>query len=203
MKKLYRSRNDRVISGVCGGIGAYFDIDPVMIRIIAVLLLVFGGGGLLAYLIAILIIPLEPITAKQEVKTKVEKGTPSPEYLNMEKHVQFLGGLYIIFNSLTLVVAIIVSALVAGGGFISGDETVIAITGIVASALAIFLLVISAPGIICGFGLLKHRPWARVLALIIGVINLINIPFGTALGIYTLWVLMNEDSQPLFGSTAD
>ena len=90
MKKLYRSRNDRVISGVCGGIGAYFDIDPVMIRIIAVLLLVFGGSGLLAYLIAILIIPLEPITAKQEVKTKVEKGTPSPEYLNMEKHVQFL-----------------------------------------------------------------------------------------------------------------
>jgi len=202
MKKLYRSRNDRVISGVCGGIGAYFETDPVIIRIIAVLLLVVGGGGLLVYLIAILIIPLEPVTKKPEAKSAEKKSPSSPEYLNMEKHVQFLGGLYIIFNSLTLVVAIVVSAIVAGGGFISGDEMVIAITGIVASALAIFLLVISAPGIICGFGLLKHRPWARVLALIIGIINLINIPFGTALGIYTLWVLMHEESQSLFSSDA-
>lgn len=202
MKKLYRSRNDRIISGVCGGIGAYFEIDPVIIRIIAVLLLVFGGGGLLVYLIAILIIPLEPETKKQEAKTAEKRSTSSPEYLNMEKHVQFLGGLYIIFNSLTLVIAIVVSAIIAGGGFISGDEMVIAITAIVASALAIFLLIISAPGIICGFGLLKHRSWARVLALIIGVINLINIPFGTALGIYTLWVLMHEKSQSLFSSNA-
>jgi hypothetical protein len=116
----------------------------------------------------------------------------------MEKHLQFLGGLFIIFNTLTLVIALVVSAIVVGGGMISGDETVMAITAMVASILAFILLIVSVPGIICGFGLLKRRPWARVLAMVIGVINLFNIPFGTALGIYTLWVLMHDDSQPLF-----
>jgi phage shock protein C len=57
MKKLYRSRKNKVLMGVCGGIGEYFEIDPVIIRII----FVFTGIGLLAYFIIGLIIPLEPI----------------------------------------------------------------------------------------------------------------------------------------------
>ena len=60
IKRLYRSKNDRVIAGVCGGIGRYFEIDPVIIRIIWVLLAFAGGAGILAYLISWLIIPKEP-----------------------------------------------------------------------------------------------------------------------------------------------
>lgn len=57
-KKLKRSRSDRVIAGVCGGIGEYFNIDPVVIRIIWVLLSFMPGGpGFLAYLVCALIIP--------------------------------------------------------------------------------------------------------------------------------------------------
>ena len=52
-----------------------------------------------------------------------------------------------------------------------------------------FLLIISAPGIIGGFGILKKYSWARVLVLILGALNLLNIPFGTILGVYTFWVL--------------
>jgi phage shock protein C len=209
MKKLYRSRNERIIAGVCGGIGEYFDIDPVIIRIITVLLVLFGGGGLLAYLVAIFIIPLEPSQELEEKKAEIpvkesKKTDDQPlaqdKTTSLQKHVSFLGGLYIVFNSITLIIAIIVFAAVAGGGLISGDETVIAITTIVASIVAGFLILFSAPGIICGFGLLKYRPWSRILALILGAINLINIPFGTALGIYTLWVMMHEDSQALFRS---
>ena len=59
--------------------------------------------------------------------------------------------------------------------------------------MAMFLLIISAPGIIGGFGILKKYSWARVLVLILGALNLLNIPFGTMLGVYTFWVLLNED----------
>lgn len=58
-KKLYRSLDNRMICGVCGGIGSYFNIDPTLIRLIWVLASLFGGSGLLAYIIAAIIIPEE------------------------------------------------------------------------------------------------------------------------------------------------
>lgn len=58
-KKLYRSRKDYMIGGVCGGLGEYFDIDPTIIRLIAALAL-FIGGGIIVYIIAWIVIPLEP-----------------------------------------------------------------------------------------------------------------------------------------------
>jgi len=60
MKKLYRSRKDSKIAGVCGGIAEYFDVDPTIIRLLALLTIFFGGGGIIAYIIAWIIIPLEP-----------------------------------------------------------------------------------------------------------------------------------------------
>ncbi len=56
-KKLYRSVSQKIIAGVCGGIGEYLNIDPVIIRLIFVALTVFGGSGILIYLIAMIIIP--------------------------------------------------------------------------------------------------------------------------------------------------
>jgi phage shock protein PspC (stress-responsive transcriptional regulator) len=58
-RRLYRSRSDRVIGGVCGGVARYFDIDPVLVRVGAVALAVLGGAGVLAYLAAVLLIPNE------------------------------------------------------------------------------------------------------------------------------------------------
>lgn len=60
-KKLYRSANDRMISGVCGGIGEYFDIDPTIIRLIAAALLICSvGTAVLVYFLMWIIIPEEP-----------------------------------------------------------------------------------------------------------------------------------------------
>lgn len=59
-KKLYRSQTNRKIAGVCGGIGEYLNLDPTVIRLIWVLLVFCAGTGLLAYLIAALIIPENP-----------------------------------------------------------------------------------------------------------------------------------------------
>ncbi|HUB92943.1 MAG TPA: PspC domain-containing protein [Verrucomicrobiae bacterium] len=60
-KRLYRSQTDRMIAGVCGGIAEYFDVDPTIVRIVAVLLLFLGGfPGFLPYLILWIVVPLHP-----------------------------------------------------------------------------------------------------------------------------------------------
>jgi len=116
----------------------------------------------------------------------------------MEKHVTVLGILYIAFSALGLLLAIIIFTAVVGGGIISGDSEAMAITGIVGPAVALFFVLLSAPGLIGGIYLLKHRPWARILVLVLGFINLIEIPIGTALGIYTIWVLFKNETVDLF-----
>lgn len=70
-KKLYRSKKNRIIGGICGGIAEYFDIDPVLIRIIAVLTIFANGIGIIAYIIAWIIIPQNP---EPEQVSKKEKG---------------------------------------------------------------------------------------------------------------------------------
>jgi phage shock protein C len=68
-KKLYRSRNDRMIAGVCGGLATYFNIDPAIIRVIAVILLLPGGlPGFVPYVILWIIVPVEPVTAAKTKK---------------------------------------------------------------------------------------------------------------------------------------
>lgn len=57
VKRLYRSRRNRVIAGVCGGLGEYFDLDPVIVRLIFVILALASGTGLILYVVAWLIIP--------------------------------------------------------------------------------------------------------------------------------------------------
>lgn len=59
-KKLYRSKDDCWVAGVCGGIGRYFNLDPTLIRALFVIFTLFGGSGILLYLILWLIIPEEP-----------------------------------------------------------------------------------------------------------------------------------------------
>jgi phage shock protein C len=58
-KKLYRSKKNRKIAGVCGGIAEYFDIDPIIIRLITLILVLSAGGGLIAYIIGWIIVPEE------------------------------------------------------------------------------------------------------------------------------------------------
>ena len=60
-KRLHRSRDERMIWGVCGGIANYFDVDPTVVRVIAVLTLFLGFMGLLIYLILTIVMPLEPL----------------------------------------------------------------------------------------------------------------------------------------------
>lgn len=60
MKRLYRSRQNKMLGGVCAGLGEYFDVDPTLIRLVMIFAVFGAGAGLLAYLVAWVLIPVEP-----------------------------------------------------------------------------------------------------------------------------------------------
>ena len=117
---------------------------------------------------------------------------------NVEKHLQVLGALYIAAGVLFFIPAVIVSAATMLPGLISGDLTALLILSTIGSFVALFLMAMAAPCMIGGDYLLKKRQWARTLLIVLGLLILINVPVGTALGGYTLWVLSNDKAAPVF-----
>ena len=115
----------------------------------------------------------------------------------MEKHITFVAVLNIAFGFLGLFFAVFLFVAIIGAGIISGEPEAITITSIVGTALAFFLVITSLPEIIGGFGLLKRKAWARILILVVACLDLLWIPIGTIIGIYELWVLLNEETAKL------
>jgi hypothetical protein len=120
----------------------------------------------------------------------------------MDKHITVLAVLYLAFGVIFLLLGAFLFVTIAGAGWMSGDSEAIAITSGVGGLLGVLFLIMALPSLFAGLGLMRHARWARILALVLGAINLFNIPFGTALGIYTFWVLLNDQTQPLFGLSA-
>jgi hypothetical protein len=116
----------------------------------------------------------------------------------MKNHIIVLAGLRIGLSVVGVVAALLVVAAIVGGGLISGDETAIAITSLVGSIIGGFILLVSLPGLVAGLGLLKNRPWARVLRLVLAVFDLMAMPIGTIFGFYAIWVLLQDESAVLF-----
>lgn len=123
----------------------------------------------------------------------------------MAQHVKALGILHIIFGCLGLMVGLGLFLLFGGIAGLAGanshaGDALIAIPILGGLGLVIFLAIalISLPGIIAGWGLLSFQPWARILTIVLSCIELLHIPFGTALGVYGLWVLLSNDGQALF-----
>jgi hypothetical protein len=126
----------------------------------------------------------------------------------MATHVKALGALFIALSALGLLFAlgiIVVFGFSAGIVGFAADpndaEIAVPILGLIATGLTTFLLSVSLPGIIVGWGLLQFKPWARILGIVLSAIHLINFPVGTALGLYGLWVLLNTQTEPLFTPT--
>jgi len=112
----------------------------------------------------------------------------------LERHVKVLGILWLALSALRLIPGL---AILTFGGyamrFVPFDFR--GFVAPIAGIIGILLTASAVAGIAAGWGLLDRRPWARVLALVIGIISLVHVPFGTALGIYTLWVLLPGDSE--------
>ena len=124
----------------------------------------------------------------------------------MKKHIQIVAALHIALGALSLLAAIVVFVVfaMAGGIVISqGERQAAGILGIIAFAVCTFLAVLALPGIIGGWALLSGRSWGRPLVLVLGFLDLINIPFGTAVGIYTIWALLHEPVSQLPGASTN
>lgn len=66
--------------------------------------------------------------------------------------------------------------------------------GWIVGIVPMFFILVSLPGLLAGMGLMNHRGWARILAMIVAVFHIPNLPIGTGLGIYTFWVLTNDEA---------
>ena len=105
-----------------------------------------------------------------------------------------------------MVTAIFVLVLLGGAAGIVGmlaqqePEAAVAapILGVVAVGVFGLIALLSIPGLAVGIGLVKFKEWARILGLVLSALNLLNVPFGTILGGYGLWVLLNKETEPLF-----
>ena len=73
IKKLTRSRNNRMIAGVCAGIASYFDIDPTIVRLVFVAFALLGGPGFIAYIVALILMPIEPVKASAASVVEVQE----------------------------------------------------------------------------------------------------------------------------------
>jgi hypothetical protein len=125
----------------------------------------------------------------------------------MQTHVKVLGVIYLALGGLLLVLALFLAVTVGGVAGIVGasadpEDAAIAIPvlGLAGTALAAFFGLFALPSLIVGYGLLSYRPWARVVGIVLSAISLINIPIGTIIGAYALWVLLNKETERLFST---
>jgi hypothetical protein len=125
----------------------------------------------------------------------------------MAQHVRILGILHIVFGGLGVLGAVIVlmvfggiSAIVGMSDHSADSAAAVPVLGMIGGFVFILVLVLSLPGLIVGIGLLQFKPWARILTIILSAFDLFGVPFGTALGIYGLWVMLNPETERLLAS---
>jgi hypothetical protein len=114
----------------------------------------------------------------------------------LERHLRTLGILWIVVGVLFLIPSIIALAVgsIAHVAIPGSEGMARALGPLVLYLIGGSLLVVGAGGICVGWGLMQRQRWARIAALILGILALFHPPFGTALGIYTLWVLLSNDA---------
>lgn len=152
--------------------------------------------------------PVTPMRATSAAPASVGSTPPPPvsslpptmaRRRDLAWHVRVLGILWIVFGALRIVPGLfLLSFTHLGIPFLPWQ--VRAWLAPVLLPLAILFSVTAVAGILAGWGLLQRASWARVLALVLGIIALIHPPFGTALGIYTLWVLLPSQSEAEYGA---
>lgn len=122
----------------------------------------------------------------------------------MLAHVDFVGVLFIVWGLLTTLVGVSTLALGVGAAALittaarGGGQVAAALTAAIFTALAIIAIVWGAAHVVVGVPLRQRRPWARLAALMLGSVDLLLLPYGTALGCYALWALLREEGKALF-----
>jgi len=124
------------------------------------------------------------------------------EPIRMKKHVTIVGAIHIGFGIIGLIVALSVFFLMDfAKGFIPEEEipdAVMKLISVIFTSLPLLIGVISTLRVVGGIGLLTQQMWARYIIIIVAIIGMLKIPVGTLVGVYSLWVLMQEETVKLF-----
>lgn len=115
--------------------------------------------------------------------------------MDIDQHIRALGIAHIIYSCLLLIPAAIAFAVLTTVGVFIDDPEAAQILPIVGTGIAIFLVVLAIPGLLAGYGVLTKRSWGLSLGLVIGLLNILCFPFGTALGGYSLWVFTKANER--------
>jgi hypothetical protein len=117
----------------------------------------------------------------------------------MKKHVTVVGAIHIGFGILGLIGAIaIFVALRFARGFVDNEEVPTMVLGFLSVSLPILVGFMSTLGLVGGLGLISYQPWARYLVIVVAALGCLNIPIGTLKGVYSLWVLLQDETVKLF-----
>jgi hypothetical protein len=119
----------------------------------------------------------------------------------MQDHIKIIGILWIVFGAFSLFAAAFLFMLLFGFSFIPDvleDPIAPGLLRLVAFFAGGFLTVLGIPKIVGGYGLLKRKEWGRIVVLIVSFLSLLSVPFGTALGIYSIVILFNKEAGALF-----
>lgn len=107
----------------------------------------------------------------------------------MQKHVRILGWLHICLGIIDLLIGLMAFGVLSGIGMLSGDITGFGFMALLGGFVGTLMLIMAIPNFICGLGLLRDwGGWVIILAVVLGFLNLMKIPYGTAIAIYTFWI---------------
>ena len=120
------------------------------------------------------------------------------DHHELESHVRLLGLIHLISNGIFLVIGAFLFMLLTGIGVATGEREAMGFLTVVGTSLAGLMALLGLPGMLAGYGLLKRKSWARILAIVVGVLGLPNFPVGTAIGLYTIWVLFQKSATDYF-----
>jgi hypothetical protein len=122
----------------------------------------------------------------------------------METHLKIIATLHIILGAMSIFAAVTVLLLMGGIAAVLGTSNqssdvvwAIPILGGIGGIIFLVLILLWLPGLIGGIGLLRRAPWSRVFMIVVSAVDLLGVPFGTALGIYGIWVLTRPESEAL------
>jgi hypothetical protein len=117
----------------------------------------------------------------------------------MKKHVTVVGAIHIGFGILGLIGAVAAFfALNFAKGFVAGEEVPTMVLGFLSVSVPILIGFLSTLGLVGGIGLLSYLSWARYLVIVVAALGCLNIPIGTLKGVYSLWVLLQDETIKLF-----
>lgn len=116
----------------------------------------------------------------------------------MQQHVPIVAWLNIVGAVLLLLIAVFLVLLLPAIGVLTNDADALGILSVVGVAVGGFMGLLALPGLLAGIGLLRRRNWGRILAIIVSFLNLLNIPIGTLIGGYSLWVLFQDAATTYF-----